>query len=233
MNYDRIHSHAFAGDTVNRTDAVPAHEAHAPASGRPGILTALAAALQDRETVWQLSRKSDRVLADMGLNRDTLAADVKAARLASIPPRAERQPATGLYGVVEAAVEAALGTLQDFRTASSLRRKPDRVLADLGLNRETLTADVAAARKAAAARRGALVSQRLQALREQRRIFDELSHCTDVELSDIGIARADIGAIAREHATMLFHDSGLVDRHFAADDHAEPANGPIPLRRVA
>ena len=102
----------------------------------------------------------------------------------------------------------------------------------MGLNRDTLAADLAAARKSAAARRGALISQRLAAWREERRIYRELSSYTDTELADLGMGRGDVRAAARGHAVMLFRDAGLVDGHFAIDGRPPVANRPA-LSRAA
>ncbi len=233
MTNDRFISHAFAGGTVDRADVFPAREASSTTLGRPGMINTMLGALQDRVTVWQLSRKSDRVLADMGLNRETLAAELAAARTATVgKSAAAREPATGLLGVLEAAIEAGLGPIKDAATVRLLRRKSDRVLADLGLNREALAEGVAAARAERATKRGALVSQRIAAWREERRIYGELSSYTDAELADFGMGRGDIRAAARGHAVLLFRDAGLVDGHFSTDGRAVAANG-VALRRAA
>lgn len=232
MTNVRSYSHAFAGGTVNRANDLSGPVNGASTLGRPGILNALAGAMQDRITVWRLNGKSDRVLADIGLSRDTLAADVKAARLASVPAAVEREPATGLYGVLEAAFEAVTGAVRDAATAHTLRRRSDRVLADMGLGRDTLRADIAARRRDAAAARGALVSQRLTAWREEQRIYRELAGYSDAELTELGMGRADIRAAARGHAVMLFRDAGLVDGYFSTDGRPVAANG-AHLRRVA
>ena len=229
MTNDRTYSHAFAGGTVDRANVFPVRDAGTPALERTGILSAVIGAARDRAAVWQLSRKSDRVLADMGLSRETLAADVAAARKATTPAR---EPATGLYGVLEAAIGALAGPIRDAATARQLSRKSDRVLADMGLNRETLVEGIAARRTAIAARRGALVSQRLAAWREEQRIYRELSSYTDAELADFGMGRGDVRAAARGHAVMLFRDAGLIDGHFATDGSGVAANG-VALRRAA
>ena len=145
------------------------------------------------------------------------------------PPR---QPATGLYGVVCAVIEAVAGAIKDFAAKATLSRRSDRVLADMGFRRETLAADIAAARTAAAMRRGALISQRLAAWREERRVYRELSGYSDAELAELGMGRGDIAAAARGHAVMLFRDAGLVEEHFSTDGRAAPANR-VALRRVA
>ena len=233
MTNDRFISHAFAGGTVDRADVFPAREASSTTLGRPGMFNTILGAMQDRVTVWHLNRKSDRALADMGLNRETLAAEVAAARKATVGNVvAMREPATGLLGVLEAAIEAAVGPFKDAATVRTLRRKSDRVLADIGLSRETLAEGVAAARTELASRRGALVSQRLAAWREERRIYRELSSYSDAELADLGMGRGDVRAAARGHAVLLFRDAGLVDGHFSTDGRGVAANG-AALRRAA
>ncbi len=136
----------------------------------------------------------------------------------------------GLLSVLTAAVDAALGAVRDRSTVQQLRRMSDHVLADKGFDRHSLAADVAAARKAAAARRGALVSQRLAAWREERRVYRELSAYTDAELSELGMGRGDIRAAARGHAVMLFRDAGLVDGFFSSDGHQIADNRPAQRR---
>ena len=233
MTNDRFFSHAFAGGTVDRADVFPARKSSSMTLGRPGMFNAILSSMRDRATVWNLNRKSDRVLADIGLSRGTLAADVAAARrTAARKPAAPRQPASGLSGVLAAAIAAAAGPFRDAAAMHLLRRKSDRVLADMGLNRETLADGVAAARTALAAKRGALLSQRLAAWREERRIYRELSSYTDAELAELGMGRGDIRAAARGHAVLLFRDAGLVDGHFSTDGHAAAANG-AALRRAA
>lgn len=142
-------------------------------------------------------------------------------------PAAAREtgaPIHGLFGVLTAAVNAALGAVRDRSTARQLRRMSDYVLADIGFDRHSLAADLAATRKAAAARRGALVSQRLAAWREESRVYRELSAYTDAELSELGMGRGDIRPAARGHAVMLFRDTGLVDGFFSSDGHRTGAN---------
>ena len=134
--------------------------------------------------------------------------------------------------MLEAAIGALTGPIRDAATARQLSRKSDRVLADMGLNRETLVEGIAARRTAIAARRGALVSQRLAAWREEQRIYRELSSYSDAELADFGMGRGDVRAAARGHAVMLFRDAGLVDGHFSTDGSGVAANG-AALRRAA
>lgn len=133
-------------------------------------------------------------------------------------------PALGLMGVLTAACKAVAGSVHDRATARGLRRQSDRFLDDLGLVRETLAADLAAARKARAAERGALVSQRLAAWREERRIYRELSRYSDAELAELGMGRGDVRAAARGHAVLLFRDAGLVGEHFRTDGGRYAAN---------
>lgn len=131
---------------------------------------------------------------------------------------------SGLAGVLAAAYETVAGALQDRMIALGLSRRSDRVLADMGLHRETLSAELKFGRNVAAARRGALLSQRLAAWREERRIHNELSSYSDAELTELGMGRGDIRAAARGHAVLLFRDAGLVDEHFRADGGLFAAN---------
>lgn len=151
---------------------------------------------------------------------------------ADVSPAAEKAgvPALGLYGVLTAVFEAAAGALRDRATRRRLSLESDRVLADMGFSRETLAAELAAARTEAAARRGALISQRLAAWRAERRIRGELSRCTDAELNELGIFRADIPAVSRGHAMLMFRDAGLVDGFFATDGAHVAANLAAPRR---
>jgi len=152
---------------------------------------------------------------------------------ASVFPVAAKEPGVptlGLFGVLTAAVDAALGAVRDRSTVRLLRRMSDHVLADMGLNRHSLAADVGAARKAAAAGRGGLVSQRLAAWREESRVYRELSGYTDAELAELGMGRGDVRAAARGQAVMLFRDAGLVDGYFSSDGRQSAANQPAQRR---
>ncbi len=133
-------------------------------------------------------------------------------------------PTSGLMGVLTAAYDAVAGAARDRATAWGLRRKTDRVLADMGFDREALVADLAAGRKSRAAQRGALLSQRLASWREERRIYRELSSYSDAELAELGMGRGDVRAAARGHAVLLFRDAGLVGEHFQTDGGRFAAN---------
>lgn len=133
-------------------------------------------------------------------------------------------PTLGLMGVLTAAYDAVAGAVHDRATARGLNRKSDRVLADMGFDRNTLAADLSAGRKFRAAQRGALVSQRLAAWREERRIYRELSSYSDAELAELGMGRGDVRAAARGQAVLLFRDAGLVDGHFQTDGMHSAAN---------
>lgn len=143
------------------------------------------------------------------------------------PDGAGRSALGGLFASV---CLAGLGAARDRLACWRLSRLSDRMLADMGLSREALAGRLAAARRAATARRGALISQRLAAWREERRIYRELSHYSDAELSELGMGRRDIRAAARGHAVMLFRDAGLVDRYLAAAAPPPAANQPAPRR---
>lgn len=149
---------------------------------------------------------------------------VDRANVSPVSTKESGLPTLGLMGVLTAAYDAVAGSLKDRWTARDLSRQSDRVLADMGLDRETLIADLSAGRKSRTAQRGGLVSQRLAGWREERRIYRELSSYSDAELTEIGMRRGDVRAAARGHAVLLFRDAGLVDGHFQADDVQAAAN---------
>jgi uncharacterized protein YjiS (DUF1127 family) len=83
--------------------------------------------------------------------------------------------------------------LRRFSESRQLRQmlalRSDRLLADIGLNREQLATEIEATVDA------------LQQRREiERQVRSELESHSDRELQDIGIRRDDIRGIAREHA---------------------------------
>ena len=92
-------------------------------------------------------------------------------------------------------------------------RCSDRVLADIGIEREHIPLvakgvdpaehellDSASRRWWAAAR--ARLAAALEARRERLRVYRELDAYTDRELDEIGVRRADIPVIAREHPVL-------------------------------
>lgn len=94
------------------------------------------------------------------------------------------------------------------RTYDALMRCSDRVLADIGIEREQIPSiargiDPSRRRSAgdAASRRWATVRARLAAARaprrERRRVYRELMAYQDRELDELGVRRADLAAIAR------------------------------------
>lgn len=71
----------------------------------------------------------------------------------------------------------------------TLRKRSDRLLADIGFDRADLATEIEAAVAA------------LQTRREtERRVQNELAGFSDRELHDLGISRFDIRRVAREHA---------------------------------
>jgi len=161
---------------------------------------------------------------DRMTSRATALGTVDRADEFPVPAEGMELPTPGLIGVVAAAFKVVAGVVRDRATVSRLRRLPDRVLGDMGLCRDTLAADLAAARRSATARRGDLVSQRLAAWREERRIYGELSSYSDAELAEIGMGRGDVRAAARGHAILHFRDAGLVEEHFRTDGRLLAAN---------
>jgi uncharacterized protein YjiS (DUF1127 family) len=128
--------------------------------------------------------------------------------------RARQQRADGAAAMIASAFRGMTGALrpvlahavrwkQRRATRDALMRCSDRVLADIGIEREHIPLvaqgidpterqlwwTAAHARLAAAG----------QERREQRRIYRELDAYTDRELDEIGVRRADIPVIAREH----------------------------------
>ena len=102
---------------------------------------------------------------------------------------------------------------QQRATRDALMRCSDRVLADIGIEREHIPLvakgvdpaeyellDSASRRWWAAAR--ARLAAALEARRERLRIYRELDAYTDRELDEIGVRRADIPVIAREHPVL-------------------------------
>jgi uncharacterized protein YjiS (DUF1127 family) len=98
-------------------------------------------------------------------------------------------------------------------TRDALMRCSDRVLADIGIAREHIplvakgidpaqhqAGDSTFERWWAAAR--ARLAAAWEASREQRRVYRELDAYTDRELDEIGVRRADIPVIAREHPVL-------------------------------
>jgi uncharacterized protein YjiS (DUF1127 family) len=107
-----------------------------------------------------------------------------------------------------------LGRWQQRRaTRDALMRCSDRVLADIGIAREHIPlvvngidpaayerADSALRRWWTAAR--ARLAAALEARRERLQVYRELDAYTDRELDEIGLRRADIPVIAREHPVL-------------------------------
>jgi uncharacterized protein YjiS (DUF1127 family) len=106
-------------------------------------------------------------------------------------------------------LRALLARWQERRqTYDALMRCSDRVLADIGIEREQIpliTKGIDPSRYESAGdaawRRWAAVRARLvatrEARREQRRVYRELMAYRDQELDDFGVRRADVAAIAR------------------------------------
>ena len=143
------------------------------------------------------------------------------AELGRFAARARQQRADAMAAIVGAAfggMARRLRTLlasvarweQRHATRNALMRCSDRVLADIGIEREHIAlvargidpakyqpTDIAFRRWWAAAR--ARLDAALEARRERLRVYRELDAYTDRELEEIGLRRADIPVIAREH----------------------------------
>ena len=102
---------------------------------------------------------------------------------------------------------------QQRATRDALMRCSDRVLADIGIERQYIpliakgidpaqheAGDSKFPRWWAAAR--ARVTAAWEARQERRRVYRELEVYTDRELDEIGLRRADIPVIAREHPVL-------------------------------
>jgi uncharacterized protein YjiS (DUF1127 family) len=108
-------------------------------------------------------------------------------------------------------LQAALARWQQRRaTRDALMRCSDRVLADIGIAREHIPLvangiDPAEHERAESALRRwwtdarARLTAALEARRERLQVYRELDAYTDRELDEIGLRRADIPLIAREH----------------------------------
>jgi uncharacterized protein YjiS (DUF1127 family) len=138
--------------------------------------------------------------------------------------RARQQRADAAAAMIAAAFRGVTGALrpvlahvlrweQQRATRDALMRCSDRVLADIGIERQHIPliakgidpaehqlGDSTFRRSWAAAR--ARVTAAWAARREQRRIYRELDAYTDRELDEIGLRRADIPVIAREHPVL-------------------------------
>jgi uncharacterized protein YjiS (DUF1127 family) len=132
-------------------------------------------------------------------------ADVPAAMFAVAFP--------GTTGVLRHVLAQAARWERQRATREALMRCSDRVLADIGIEREHIPlvakgidpaqhqpGESTFRRWWTAAR--ARVTAAREARREQRRIYRELDAYTDRELDEIGVRRADIPVIAREHPVL-------------------------------
>jgi uncharacterized protein YjiS (DUF1127 family) len=135
--------------------------------------------------------------------------------------RARQQRADAAAAMFASAFRSTTGALRSLHTRAarweqrratrdSLMRCSDRVLADIGIEREHIPlvakgidpaehqlGDSTFRRWWTTAR--ARLAAALEARRERRRIYRELDAYTDRELEEIGLRRADIPVVAREH----------------------------------
>lgn len=118
----------------------------------------------------------------------------------------------GAFGRIDRSVRALVAGLarwyEQRRTRDALMRCSDRVLADIGIERERIPLIARGIdpaeyplRERAVRRWWAAARSRLEALRQARRerhrLYRELDAYSDRELEEIGLRRADIPAIAR------------------------------------
>jgi uncharacterized protein YjiS (DUF1127 family) len=119
----------------------------------------------------------------------------------------------GMTGALRPVVAHVTRWKQRRATRDALMRCSDRVLADIGIEREHIPLvakgidpterqlrDSTFRRWWTAAR--ARLAASWQERREQRRIYRELDAYTDRELDEIGVRRSDLPVIAREHAAL-------------------------------
>lgn len=129
-----------------------------------------------------------------------LRSEATAALLAAAFPAIDRSVRTWLAGLAR--------WHRQGRTRDALMRCSDRVLADIGIEREHIPLIVKGIdpaeyplRERAVRRWWAAARSRLEALRQARRerhrLYRELDAYSDRELEEIGLRRADIPAIAR------------------------------------
>jgi uncharacterized protein YjiS (DUF1127 family) len=124
----------------------------------------------------------------------------------------ERTLATGRNGGVMRVASSLLAGLarwrERHRTRDALMRCSDRVLADIGIEREhipLIAKGIDPSRHETAAEvmwrwwsaAGARVQSARAARRERRRVYRELMSYRDHELDDLGVRRSDIAGIAR------------------------------------
>jgi uncharacterized protein YjiS (DUF1127 family) len=106
----------------------------------------------------------------------------------------------GIWRLVTGTTDTVGRWYRQAATRSALMACSDRVLADVGIERE----DIPAIARASAGRsrsetvnwRDAL-SRRLEGIRQRRRVYRELMAYSDRELDELGIGRGDIDRITR------------------------------------
>ncbi len=138
--------------------------------------------------------------------------------------RARQQRADAAAAMIASALRSMTGAFRSLQTLAgrwqqrratrhALMRCSDRVLADIGIAREHIPLvakgiDPAEYAVAASPLRRWWTAARvrlagaLEARRERLRVYRELDAYTDRELDEIGLRRADIRAIAREHPVL-------------------------------
>ena len=106
----------------------------------------------------------------------------------------------GIWRVVNGMADAIGRWYREAATRNALTACSDRVLADIGIERE----DIPAIARASAGRFTAgpvnwrdRLTQRLEKVRRRRRIYRELMAYSDSELDELGIGRGDVARVAR------------------------------------
>jgi uncharacterized protein YjiS (DUF1127 family) len=106
----------------------------------------------------------------------------------------------GIWRLVNGADDTIGRWYRQVATRSALMACSDRVLADIGIERENIPAIA----RASSGRGGGQVfdwrdalARRLERMRQRRRVYRELMAYSDSELDELGIGRGDIPGIAR------------------------------------
>ena len=106
----------------------------------------------------------------------------------------------GIWRLVNGAADTIGRWYRQVATRSALMACSDRVLADIGIERE----NIPAVARASGGRAGSQIfnwrdalARRLERARQRRRVYRELMAYSDSELDELGIGRGDIRGIAR------------------------------------
>lgn len=106
----------------------------------------------------------------------------------------------GIWRLVNGAADTIGRWYRQVVTRSALTACSDRVLADIGIERENIPAIARASSSRAESKIfdwSDTLSTRLERARQRRRVYRELMAYSDSELDELGIGRGDIPGIAR------------------------------------